>query len=259
MNKFQIDAIQDLANKLRRMIIDLKEYEGLDYYKDRNLKVRPGYGYDKFYLDWVSGSYDMSLHSLINFMLQDHKHYKKILSKKTYRNVTRFNKTNPEGLYDFGGDKNEQMLIDEVTWYIVCAVRISLEQEGFEYSSYKDFIENDYDAKSILPHISKYNLVDEVILDVYFFMEDLKVYLSNNSLSESDIGLLKKVTLNSGSEVEIAQEVHIDYPSLTKDLLDIAIGRCKKKSECAILSHQIKRLNNDANLLEKLNNHKQNV
>ena len=32
------------------------------YFKEEgSFKVRPGFGYDKFYLDWVDGSYDMSL------------------------------------------------------------------------------------------------------------------------------------------------------------------------------------------------------
>lgn len=50
--------------------------------KEGDFKVRPGYGYDKFYLDRVDGSYDMSLQGLIHYILHDDHLYEKFLSLK---------------------------------------------------------------------------------------------------------------------------------------------------------------------------------
>ena len=87
-----MNKTKELANVVSRVIIELYEIFSVDkeyYLKNSNhsFKVRPGYGYDKFYLDWVDGSYDMSLQSLVNFILYEKKFYKKLLSKEAYSKV----------------------------------------------------------------------------------------------------------------------------------------------------------------------------
>lgn len=54
-----------------------------------NFKIRLDWlGYDKFYLDWVEGSYDMSLQLLIQHILYKNGHFNKLLSEETYSEVS---------------------------------------------------------------------------------------------------------------------------------------------------------------------------
>ena len=54
----------------------------LDHFKKSNeFKVRPGYSYDKFYLDRVQGSFDQSLNGLIHHIMFEDGIYKELLEK----------------------------------------------------------------------------------------------------------------------------------------------------------------------------------
>jgi len=256
MNKYKIEAIQDLYFKINCMIEDLAEYYGDDMDEFSSLKVRPGYGYDKFYLDFVEGSYDMSLQSLINFMLQDHNHYKKLLSKETYKKVTRFNKKWPETLYDFSENEEEEELINNVEYFVICGVRNSLEKNGF---SIKSFLDAGYDLQSELPNISKYNLVYLIILDSTGFLEELEEYIFKNELLIDETAKLKEIVTESGSNVEIAEILYSKYPSLAKEILALAIQNCIKKSECTKLAFDIKRICNDKKLLLEVKKFKETL
>lgn len=75
--------------------------------EEGDFKVRPGYGYDKFYLDWVDGSYDMSLQSLIHYIMYEDGIYKKILNKNQYARLLHVINEQPESI--FSADE----LIDE--------------------------------------------------------------------------------------------------------------------------------------------------
>lgn len=253
MNKNKINAIEDLSSKLRWMIEDLAEYYGDEIDEFASLKVRPGYGYDKFYLNWVEGSYDMSLQSLINFMLQEHHHYKKLLSKETYKKVTRFNKRNPEGLYDFGENEEEQDIINDVEGKVICAVRNFCREFGFSDES---FLDAGYDNESILPHISSNYLVDNTIIfsSVYGsgFYDDLKNYIKENKLTQDEQQKIIEVVQESGYNTVIATLLFPDYPELSDTLLKLAMKNCTKKSECSQLALAIKELGASEELLEEL-------
>jgi len=249
MNNYKINAIQYLNNRIHYMIKDLAEYYGDDLDEYSSLKVRPGYGYDKFYLDWVDGSYDMSLQSLINFMLQDHHHYKKLLSKETYKKVTKFNKKWPERLYDFSQNEDEEQLINDIESMIILGVRNSCEKYGFSTQS---FIDAGYDMESALPHISKTSLVDCTVLDSNAFLGDLTKYLAKNNLTSDDEEVLKEVVEESGDYVRIAAELNNNYKNLTKYILKSAIQECKKKSQCTALALEIKQISADEELLDEL-------
>ena len=249
MNSYKINAIDDLYYKINRMIEDLADYYGDDLDEYSSLKVRPGYGYDKFYLDWVDGSYDMSLQSLINFMLQDHHHYKKLLSKETYKKVTRFNKKWPEGLYNFSQNEDEEQLINDIVFTIIVGVRNSCEKYGF---STQPFIDAEYDMESVLPHISKTSLVGYTLLETSDFLDDLEKYLVNNSLSLDDEKILRKVVEESGASIAIAGVLKNNYKNLAKDFARLALQECKKKSQCTVLALEIKQISTDEELLEEL-------
>ena len=65
-------------------ILDRIIVENSDSLLQLDFKVRPrGYGYEKFYLNHVDGSYDMSLQSLINFILMEEEIYQKILNVRS--------------------------------------------------------------------------------------------------------------------------------------------------------------------------------
>ena len=87
-----VSFVQNILSK----IID----SNVEYFREaESFKVRPGYGYDKFYLDWVDGSYDMSLQGLIHYILLEEGIYKKILTPKQYKDMEEVVKECPECLY----------------------------------------------------------------------------------------------------------------------------------------------------------------
>jgi len=85
----------------------IEPFEGSLYEGD--YKVRPGYAYDKFYLNWVDGSYDMSLHGLIHHImaseyhhsidLHEEKLYDLFLNKRQMESMKDVVKNYPESIY----------------------------------------------------------------------------------------------------------------------------------------------------------------
>lgn len=120
--------------------------ENLDSFrKEESFKVRPGYGYDKFYLDWVEGSYDMSLQSLIHYILYEEGVYKKILSAQEYADMESVVREYPESLYKPDMDENEEllMLLDEIYWESIRFVGERLVVLGFNVEDeFAEYMEN---------------------------------------------------------------------------------------------------------------------
>ena len=69
------DIIQTVKDILSGIIDDYSD----SFIEEENFKVRPGYGYDKFYLNWVDQSYDMSLEGLIHYILFEEELYNEFL------------------------------------------------------------------------------------------------------------------------------------------------------------------------------------
>lgn len=140
-----IEAIeQEVVNVLDRIIQDnmasFDEYSGY--------KVRPGYGYDKFYLDFVDGSYDMSLQSLIHYIMYEDGHYQKFLSKSQYARLIHIVHQYPESIFGLDEDLDnnyEQIqyeLIDRVYATSIKFVAITLINSGFDVrSTFADYLE----------------------------------------------------------------------------------------------------------------------
>jgi len=76
--------------------------------------VRPGYGYDKFYLNHVDGSFDLSLYGLIHCILYEEKIYQNILSEKRYADCLYVIKNNPEAIYSPEGDSVEDIELQDL-------------------------------------------------------------------------------------------------------------------------------------------------
>ena len=118
--------------------------------RDDSFKVRPGYGYDKFYLDWVDGSYDMSLQSLVHYILYEDGIYKKILTKKQFAAAKRVVEEQPECIY---GAQNEETgdfdqiqydVLDPVFWDTVKHVGKRLIELGFDVKeTFADYLQDE--------------------------------------------------------------------------------------------------------------------
>jgi hypothetical protein len=255
MNKTQIRAIESLVNKLSWMIQNLAEYYDGDLY-EKSLKVRPGYGYDKFYLDFITGSYDMSLQSLINFMLQDNGYYKRLLSKETYNKIKAFNKRNPETLFDFKNE-DEYELIKNIEYYVICLVAKILDKYNYDI---KEFKEEGYVIESIIPHISKDNLMGDYIHYFGYFNADLNKYIESNTLTKDDQESILEIFAHEYTDPSMTFEtfkiLYLKYPLLVKDLILQEKNKCKKKSECSKLIISIKETINDAELIENILDYK---
>lgn len=107
--------------------------------------VRPAYGYDKFYLNHVDGSFDLSLYSLIHWILFEEKIYHNILSKKHYIDCLYVIKNNPEAIYSPKGDSLEdielQNLLDTIYFKSVVFVGKKLNSMHLDVGYYfRDYL-----------------------------------------------------------------------------------------------------------------------
>ena len=146
-----IEAIEKEVIKVLDKIIK-KNISGFD--QDIGYKVRPGYGYDKFYLDWVDGSFDMSLQSLVHYIMYEDGHYQKFLNKSQYARLLHVIQQYPESIFglDHELDGNyEQIqydLIDRIYHKSVRFVGITLIKNGFDVrSSFEEYL-GDWDENS---------------------------------------------------------------------------------------------------------------
>ncbi len=227
-------AIYGVTDELGKIFDADKEYY-LEH-SSSNFKVRPGYGYDKFYLDWVEGSYDMSLQSLIHFILFEKRYLKHILSSKTYKSYATYMKTVPEGLYDFGRNEKEQQIIDDIEWVTVCFVASCFEEAGLDN---KAFIDAGYINESSLPNISKRNIFYDRVINRSFFY-NLDSYLKeNNKLSDDELNKIVKLSESIEDISNLIFLMKIIYPiskNISKKIIEIAIFKAFKNSEFTIIA-----------------------
>lgn len=97
------DQIVKAVNTTLNSIIE--SYGADAFKKQKSFKVRPGYGYNKFYLDHIEGTYDMSLQSLIHYILFEDGHYKKFLNSKQFEDLILVISNDPDMIY--GPDRND--------------------------------------------------------------------------------------------------------------------------------------------------------
>lgn len=102
-----------INNKLVEII-----YDNLDSLKEGDFKVRPGYGYDKFYLNRVDGSFDMSLQSLIHYILYEEFIYRDILNLDQYAKCRLVIQKHPESIYYPDGNSADDIKVIELLDFI---------------------------------------------------------------------------------------------------------------------------------------------
>ncbi len=94
-------------------------YDNFDAIQDmKNYRLRPGYGYDKFYINKVEGGYKCSLQSLIHYILFEDLIYRDILNDDQYDQCMGVIKNQPYAIYYPGGDSDEDIEVKEVLDYI---------------------------------------------------------------------------------------------------------------------------------------------
>jgi hypothetical protein len=118
------------------------------YFKEEgSFKVRPGFGYDKFYLDWVDGSYDMSLQSLVHYIMYEKGLYKMFLSQGQMEDLEKVIKEYPDSIYspsdnDVNYEAVQYDILDPVYSECIRFVGRELIKKGFDvrkqFSSYLD-------------------------------------------------------------------------------------------------------------------------
>ena len=103
-----------------------------DYFREENtFKVRPGVAYDKFYINQIEGSYDMSLQGLIHHYLWENELYHLFLSDEELETCEQVVNEQPE--YIFGPDSGEtQEIIDEIQAKAIKFVGKKLIKLGFD-------------------------------------------------------------------------------------------------------------------------------
>ena len=140
-------------------IVEMNEasfYEG-------DFKVRPGYAYDKFYLNRVGGSYDMSLEGLIHHIMFEEKLYHLFLNEQQINKVQTVVENSPESIYRPDIDDDNQFANDiiDVVFSVVCTCmgQILLEYGGDDIISV--FNEDGYEINESDVYLI-YNIIQEV-------------------------------------------------------------------------------------------------
>lgn len=104
------EIVSKVVRILDKIIIENSEsLSRMDY------MTRPsGYGYEKFYLNHLDGSYDMSLQALIHYILAEEKIYDQILNESQFARCMRVIKEEPEAIYYPDGDSVEDLEVKEM-------------------------------------------------------------------------------------------------------------------------------------------------
>jgi hypothetical protein len=116
------------------------------FHENNSFKVRPNYGYAKFYLDRVDGSYDMSLQGLIHHIMYSESIYKDMLNKDQYTDLIEIVNNNPEAIYspNFGDNEYEaiQDTLDSIYWDSITFVAKKLIKLNFNVAkSFSEYLE----------------------------------------------------------------------------------------------------------------------
>ncbi len=135
-----------IIEKVTGILNDIIESNADSFRREGSFKVRPDYGYAKFYLDWVEGSYDMSLQGLIHYIMYDEGIYKKILNKSQYADLVEVVNKSPESIYgpDYDDEDYEDIeeILNSVYWESITFVEKKLTELGFNvkesFSEYLD-------------------------------------------------------------------------------------------------------------------------
>ncbi len=151
ISTFTQDEVVTQVTKILKRIIE-ENSESLSQF-DFMVRLGTGYGYDKFYLNHVEGSYDMSLQSLIHYVMAEEKIYKHILSENQFAKCMKVIKDEPEAIYYPEGDSDEDLevqdLLDVIYYKSIAYTGKKLIAIGLNVSHFfKDYL-NDFDYQRL--------------------------------------------------------------------------------------------------------------
>ena len=192
--------IQQVIDTLDKIIT-----ANIDHFREEgNFKVRPGYGYDKFYLDWVDGSYDMSLQSLIHYIMYEDGIYKKILNKNQYARLLHVVNEQPESI--FGADESidenySQLQYDFLDYFYYTPIKFvydKLTSLGFDVSdAFCEYLGIDPDDEDY----------DEDYDDYESEADDDSSDIANDSVEIMEPALIIRINLENSDNIT-AQELY---------------------------------------------------
>jgi hypothetical protein len=138
----------EIVSKVMK-IIDKIIIENTQSLLQGDFMVRTQYGYQKFYLNWTSGSYDMSLQSLIHYILAEENIYKQILNEDQFAKCMKVIEDEPEAIYNPECDSDEDLevqdLLDTIYYKSISYTGKKLIAMGLNVShDFKDYL-NDSD------------------------------------------------------------------------------------------------------------------
>ena len=137
---------KDEPSKFISSILELIIDQNLNSFKDEDtFLVRPGYSYDKFYLDRVDGSYDMSLQGLIHHIMFETGVYKSILTSSEFKDCENIVSKQPESIYSPGYETEEdeatQDKLGAIYHNCIKFVGRKLTKEGFSVDGFEDYLD----------------------------------------------------------------------------------------------------------------------
>jgi hypothetical protein len=147
-NKENSIILESIINRVCTILDEIILYN-LNYLEEDNFKVRPEYGYQKFYLNWVDGSYDMSLQGLIHYILHEERLYHEFLNDKQLEDVVITIKESPESIYapnddDDNYEKVQYEFLDEIYGSSIKFVANKLIEKGFDVEeAFSDYLQTD--------------------------------------------------------------------------------------------------------------------
>ena len=143
-------VIEKVKDKIDRIISNNED----EINSSEELKVRPGYGSDKFYLDKIDGSYDSSLQNLIHHILWQEKFYHQFLSERQLADAARVINEEPDYIYrpdlddestsdeEFEQDQALDESLDTFYWQVITHVGEKLSE--FDFFDNSGFDDNGY-------------------------------------------------------------------------------------------------------------------
>jgi len=156
--------IGSVVKSLNEKMDDVIKSHTEEFISSERCKVRPGYGYDKFYLDTIDGSYDCSLHGLIHYILWEDKLYHQFLTDRQLKDVKKVIDDDPEAIYrpdlddesisdkEYQEDQSLDENLDSIFHQVITHVGEKLSEfEFFDNSEFVDlgYVEEDNDDSEI--------------------------------------------------------------------------------------------------------------
>ena len=147
-------AAKRISSEIKDILLCIIRDHADDFSEEGEFKVRPGFGPDKFYLDSVNGSYEMSLFNLIHHIMHERKLYDLVLNDKQLNAVKTLVESDPDSIYspmeDDFDEYEDYEKIDDLLRSIMsdCARFVCQKLKEFDEEiedKFADYLEGDFD------------------------------------------------------------------------------------------------------------------